>query len=131
MSCCFHRTKNLPPYPRFDHSVTDISTLLAQLQAGASYTPASVATALSKFPDLYRVKLATVKVPQSSQATRRGIQLDQLNRSYDTQLRGGGYEVQFLDGQRRARISSEDLEQKSIFLVSLLHHVRLVPYPSL
>lgn len=103
-----------------EFSVTSLSLLLQQLQAGACYTPASVATALSKFSDLYKVRLASAKLPPTGKPTRWAAEADRAGRYNDIQLQGGGYEAQFLDGQRRARIPTEELEQNSIFLVGLI-----------
>ncbi|KAJ9109004.1 hypothetical protein QFC21_000330 [Naganishia friedmannii] len=101
---------------RTPQGYTNINLLLQQLQDVASYTPASVATALSTYPDLYRVRLATAKLLPAAHPTRWAVPPDQSNQHHDAQLRGGGYGMQFLDGQRRARISTEELEQNSIFL---------------
>ncbi|KAJ9125347.1 hypothetical protein QFC22_000307 [Naganishia vaughanmartiniae] len=101
---------------RTPQGFTNISSLLEQLQTGAIYTPASVATGLSQFPDLYKVRLATAKVLPTGQSMRWVVQPDKASHRNDTQLQGGGYEAQFLDGQRRARIATEEHEQSSIFL---------------
>ncbi|KAJ9102244.1 hypothetical protein QFC19_004789 [Naganishia cerealis] len=76
----------------------------------------TVATALSKLSSLYRVRLSTAKVSQAGRPARDSTSVDPSNHQNYNQPRGGGYEFQFLDGQRRARIPEEELEQNSIFL---------------
>lgn len=71
--------------------------------------------ALSKFPELYKVRLARVRTLGH---TRRPT--DQRHTAGSTavdEMQGGGYEFQFLDGQQRARRSEELLAASAVVLV--------------
>jgi hypothetical protein len=97
--------------------VIEISTLLQQLCTRKRESPASIAMALSKAPELYKVRLARVR---TFGHIRRPTYNTPLGDDPD-ELQGGGYEFQFLDGQQRARRTEELLAASAVVLVCLLH----------
>ncbi|GHJ85390.1 hypothetical protein NliqN6_1792 [Naganishia liquefaciens] len=93
-------------------------TEVGSLQQQQLYTrnrlpPASIAMALSKVPELYKVRLARVRTVTHRSADWRAI------RHAADEAQGGGYEFQLLDGQQRARRNEEQLAASAVVLESV------------
>ena len=108
-------------------AVIEVGALRQQLCTRKRYSPASIAMALSKIPELYKVRLARVRTPGNPRLSEDYWQT-MGNASDGSQ--GGGYEFQFLDGQQRARRTEDLLAASAVVLVCPCpNHVSHAEFP--